>query len=234
MEELEIITKRLEELDKRISEKVEAKKYFGFKENILESIKVGDIVEKPEIVNIHTPVEKVMEIMAEKNLQEILVAARDEIVGMITLSNLLESLRERGHVINLEAINIMKSVVRIDKEDNLSKAILIMNIHNVPAVVVYEKNKMLGIVTRNGILNKLSKIIFTKREEKVDNVIETKVDQLLELLHEKETSISKLKKKLGVDEEKIEEWLNILQKHKNSTTSTVNKKTLWDFAIIYM
>jgi len=212
MEELEIITKRLEELDKRISEKVEAKKYFSFKENILESIKVGDIIEKPEIVNIHTPVEKVMEIMAEKNLQEILVAARDEIVGMITLSNLLESLRERGHVINLEAINIMKSVVRIDKEDNLSKAILIMNIHNVPAVVVYEKNKMLGIVTRNGILNKLSKIIFTKREEKVDNVIETKVDQLLELLHEKETSINKLKKKLGVDEEKIEEWLNILEK----------------------
>jgi len=212
MEELEIITKRLEELDKRISEKVEAKKYFSFKENILESIKVGDIIEKPEIVNIHTPVEKVMEIMAEKNLQEILVGARDEIVGMITLSNLLESLRERGHVINLEAINIMKSVVRIDKEDNLSKAILIMNIHNVPAVVVYEKNKMLGIVTRNGILNKLSKIIFTKREEKVDNVIETKVDQLLELLHEKETSINKLKKKLGVDEEKIEEWLNILEK----------------------
>jgi len=212
MEELEIITKRLEELDKRISEKVEAKKYFSFKENILESIKVGDIIEKPEIVNIHTPVEKVMEIMAEKNLQEILVAAGDEIVGMITLSNLLESLRERGHVINLEAINIMKSVVRIDKEDNLSKAILIMNIHNVPAVVVYEKNKMLGIVTRNGILNKLSKIIFTKREEKVDNVIETKVDQLLELLHEKETSINKLKKKLGVDEEKIEEWLNILEK----------------------
>ena len=212
MEELEIITKRLEELDKRISEKVEAKKYFSFKENILESIKVGDIIEKPEIVDIHTPVEKVMEIMAEKNLQEILVAAGDEIVGMITLSNLLESLRERGHVINLEAINIMKSVVRIDKEDNLSKAILIMNIHNVPAVVVYEKNKMLGIVTRNGILNKLSKIIFTKREEKVDNVIETKVDQLLELLHEKETSINKLKKKLGVDEEKIEEWLNILEK----------------------
>ena len=212
MEELEIITKRLEELDKRIGEKVEAKKYFSFKENILESIKVGDIIEKPEIVDIHTSVEKVMEIMAEKNLQEILVAARDEIVGMITLSNLLESLRERGHAINLEAINIMKSVVRIDKEDNLSKAILIMNIHNVPAVVVYEKNKMLGIVTRNGILNKLSKIIFTKREEKVDNVIETKVDQLLELLHEKETSINKLKKKLGVDEEKIEEWLNILEK----------------------
>jgi len=212
MKDFDIITERLEELDRKISEKEEARKYANFKENILESIKVGDIVEKPVIVDIHTPVEKVMEIMAKKNLQEILVTMHDEVVGMITLSNLLETLRERRHIIKLEALNIMKNIVKIDKEDNLSKAILIMKIHNVPGVVVYERGKVLGIVTKNGILNKLSKIIFTKREETLNNVVETKVDQLLDLLHQKEISMQKLKKGLGVSEEKIDEWLNILEK----------------------
>jgi CBS domain-containing protein len=212
MKEFDIITKRLEELNKRIAHKEEAKKYISFKENVLEFIKVGEIIEKPEIVDIHTSIDEVMEIMAEKNVPEVLVSMNEEIVGMITLSNLLGSLRERRHIVKLEALNIMEKVIKINKDDNLSKAILIMNVHNVPAVVVYKKDKMLGIVTKNGILNKLSKIIFTRREEKLNNVIETKVDQLLDLLHQGEISMQKLKKSLGIDEEKIEEWLNILEK----------------------
>jgi CBS domain-containing protein len=213
MKELDIITERLNKLDQKINEKDKQKKYDFFKENILEVIKVEEILEKPEVVNIHTPVEKVMEIMSRNNSSEVLVSMNEEIVGMVTLSKLLEALRERKHIVQLEAGNIMDKVVKISKKDNLSKAILIMDIHKTPCVAVFDKDNLVGIVTKTGILNRLSKIIFTKKEGGgVEEIIETKVDQLIDILKKGKISMQKIKKNLNISEDQLEDWLNILEK----------------------
>ena len=214
MKDLDSISERFRNLDEKLTNKDKIEKINDFKENILESITVGDIVEKPEIVDIHTSVEEVMEIMAEKNLSEVLVSTKNEVVGVITLSNLLESFRQRKNLAKLEAVSIMEKIMRINKNDTLSKAILVMNIHKIPGVAVFEKDHITGIVTKSGILRKLSKLIFTKGGSEVsEKPIETKVDQLIDLLEkEKEISMKDLKRELGMDEESIEEWLRILEK----------------------
>ncbi|HIE41207.1 MAG TPA: CBS domain-containing protein [Candidatus Aenigmarchaeota archaeon] len=213
MKELEIITKRLRDLDDKISKKNKNRKYIKFRENVLETIKVNEILETPEVVEANTPVEKIIELMSEKNILEILVSKDEKIVGIVTLSKLLDLLRLKKNILELRAHDIVDKIIKINKKDNLSKAILIMNIHKSPCVVIFDKSKLLGIVTKAGILNKLSKIIFTKhKDEKIDEIIETKVDQLIDILKEGETNMDVLKKKLNIDEEKIEEWIDILEK----------------------
>ncbi len=216
MKDLDSITERFKNLDEKLTKKDKNEKKKDFKENILESIKVEDIVEKPEVVDIHTSVEEVINIMSDNNSSEILVSTKDEIVGVITLSKLLGSFRQRKDIANLEAESIMEEIMRINKKDTLSKAILVMNIHNLPGLVVFDNDNMLGMVTKSSILKKISKLIFTKETGKVsEKPIETKVDELIDLLgKEKEVSMEDLKSKLNMDEEIIEEWLRILEKQK--------------------
>lgn len=211
MEEFDLIVEKFKNLDDKLAKKERGKKLVDFK-NILELIKAKEVVEKPEVVDIHTSLRKVVEIMAKKNILEILVSTKDEIVGMITLSGLLRSLRERKDIVKLEVKTIMEKIVRIDKDDSLSKAILIMNIHKIPGIVVFDGDNMVGIITKSGVLKKISKIIFTRKEVE-EEVIETKVDQLIDLLESgKEIAMNDLKKKLNISDEKIEEWLKILER----------------------
>ncbi|RLJ02420.1 MAG: hypothetical protein DRP10_01325 [Candidatus Aenigmatarchaeota archaeon] len=181
--------------------------------NILESIKVLEVMKEAEIIDEKTPVQEIIKKFLDKKYKGIFVSKKRRVVGIITLSDLLEVLRERKKISKLRAKDIMNKIISIKKEDNLSKAILIMNIHKLDCLAVIDRERFLGVITRERILNKIAKNLFSEKTP-VNKKIETNVDKLLKILKKGETNIKELKEKLDVDEEQIESWLKILEEQK--------------------
>ncbi len=181
---------------------------------ILNSVTVAEVMKKAEIMDIESPIVKVVRRFSEKKCNGIFISKKGKVKGLIILPDILDVLRKKKKIAKLKAGDIMSEFIWVNKEDSLSKAILIMHLHNSGCVAVMNHKEVVGVVTRSGILNKMARNIFsTKNEGVVGNIIETKVDKLLDLLRKKETNMKELKEKLNLDEEKIEEWLEILEDH---------------------
>jgi len=181
--------------------------------NILNMIKVSEAMGEAEIVDEKTSAQEIIKKFLDKKYKGIFVSKKNKIVGLIKLSNLFEILGEEREISKLKAEDIMGEIISIDKQDNLSKAILIMKMHNSDCLAVMDGNRFLGVVTREKILNKIAKNLFSKKTP-VNEKIETNVDRLLDILKKGETSMKELEEKLDVDGEQIEEWLKILENQK--------------------
>jgi len=181
--------------------------------NILNMIKVSEAMGEAEIVDEKTSAQEIIKKFLDKKYKGIFVSKKNKIVGLIKLSNLFEILGEEREISKLKAEDIMGEIISIDKQDNLSKAILIMKMHNSDCLAVMDGNRFLGVVTREKILNKIAKNLFSKKTP-VNEKIETNVDRLLDILKKGETSMKELEEKLDVDREQIEEWLKILENQK--------------------
>ncbi len=181
--------------------------------NILNMIKVSEVMGEAEIVDEKTSAQEIIKKFLDKKYKGIFVSKKNKIVGLIKLSNLFEILGEEREISKLKAEDIMGEIISIDKQDNLSKAILIMKMHNSDCLAVMDGNRFLGVVTRERILNKIAKNLFSKKTP-VNEKIETNVDRLLDILKKGETSMKELEEKLEVDGEQIEEWLKILENQK--------------------
>ena len=181
--------------------------------NILNMIKVSEAMGEAEIVDEKTSAQEIIKKFLDKKYKGIFVSKKNKIVGLIKLSNLFEILGEEREISKLKAEDIMGKIISIDKQDNLSKAILIMKMHNSDCLAVMDGNRFLGVVTREKILNKIAKNLFSKKTP-VNEKIETNVDRLLDILKKGETSMKELEEKLDVDREQIEEWLKILENQK--------------------
>jgi len=181
--------------------------------NILNMIKVSEAMGEAEIVDEKTSAQEIIKKFLDKKYKGIFVSKKNKIVGLIKLSNLFEILGEEREISKLKAEDIMGEIISIDKQDNLSKAILIMKMHNSDCLAVMDGNRFLGVVTRERILNKIAKNLFSKKTP-VNEKIETNVDRLLDILKKGETSMKELEEKLDVDGEQIEEWLKILENQK--------------------
>ncbi len=182
---------------------------------LLETITVSEVMKRPEVMDIESPVVEVVRMFSEKKCNGIFISKKEKIAGLIILQDILEVLMKKKKIVKLKAGDIMKDFVGMNKGDNLSKAILSMHVHRSNCVAVMDHKNVVGVVTRSRILNKLAKNIFaTEDNEIIGNIIETKVDRLLDLLKKKETNMKELEAKLDIDGEKIEEWLEILKIHK--------------------
>ncbi len=182
---------------------------------LLAMISVSEVMKRPEIMDIESPVVEVVRGFSEKKCQGIFISKKEKITGLIVLPDILEILRKKKKIVKLKAGDIMKEFVGLNRGDNLSKAILSMHLHKSNCIAVMDHKNVVGVVTRGRILSKLAKNIFASEDEGVlGNIIETKVDKLLDLLKKKETNMKELEGKLDLDEEKIDEWLEILKTHK--------------------
>lgn len=182
--------------------------------NILDTIKVSEVMKTAEVVDEKTGINEIVKKFLDKKYKGIFVSKNKEIIGLINLSNLLEAIRERKHTSKLKAMDIIEKIIVINKNDTLSKAILIMNIHKSDCLAVLDGKRFLGVVTRERILNKIAKNLFSEKTSIKNEKIETNVDKLLNILKKGETNIKELEEKLDIGGEQIEEWLKILEKQK--------------------
>ena len=95
----------------------------------------------------------------------------------------------------------------------MGSAMCIRDRHKSDCLAVMDRNRFLGVVTREKILNKIAKNLFSEKTP-VNEKIETNVDRLLDILKKGETSMKELEEKLDVKREQIEEWLKILENQK--------------------
>ncbi|RLI99737.1 MAG: hypothetical protein DRP06_02960, partial [Candidatus Aenigmatarchaeota archaeon] len=182
--------------------------------DLLDRLTVAEVMKKAEVMDIDSLVVEVVREFSEKNCTGIFISKKEKIVGLIILPDILEILRKKKKIAKLKAGEIMGELICMNKKDSLSKAILGMHMHKSGCIAVKDHKKVIGVVTRSMILNKIAKNIFaTENEGLVKNIIETKVDKLLDLLRKKETNMKELEEKLNLDNEKIEEWLEILKNH---------------------
>ena len=182
--------------------------------NILDLIKVSEVIKNADVVDEKTEIEGILKKFLEKKYNEVFVSGKGNIIGLINLSNLLETLRKGGETTKLRATDLMEKVITINKEDSLSKAILIMNIHKLDCLGVTDGKEFLGIITQKRILNKIGKNLFSQKTGVEKERIETNVDKLLDILEKGKTSMKELERELDVGSEQIEEWLKILEKQK--------------------
>ena len=155
---------------------------------LLETITVSEVMKRPEVMDIGSPVVEVVRMFSEKKCNGIFISKKEKIAGLIILPDILEVLTKKKKIVKLKAGDILKDFVGMNKGDNLSKAILSMHVHRSNCVAVMDHKNVVGVVTRSRILNKLAKNIFaTEDNEIIGNIIETKVDRLLDLLKKKET-----------------------------------------------
>lgn len=77
-----------------------------------------------------------------------------------------------------------------------------------------KEKKMIGIATREDIMKGISNEFFVKSLEKTGMIIESKIDQLINIIRERESeTIPKLSKELGIKTDIIEDWAKILEEH---------------------
>lgn len=208
-----LIRRKKEILNKKSNLK-RKKKNIKKEKNILDTIKVSEVMKTAEVVDEKTGIEDIIKKFTEKKYKGLFVSEKNKITGIINLSNLLECIKKRKNTSKLKARDIIEKIIIINKNDSLSKAILIMNIHKSDCLAVLEGKRFLGVVTRERILNKIGKTLFSQKTMVENEKIETNVDKLLDILRKRETNMKELEEKLDVDGEQIEEWLKILVKQK--------------------
>ncbi|MCK4730056.1 MAG: CBS domain-containing protein [Candidatus Aenigmarchaeota archaeon] len=182
--------------------------------DVLDAVTVAEVMKKAEIMDIESPVVEVVRMFSEKKCNGIFISKKGKVVGLIILPDILNVLRKKKKIAKLKAGDIIGNLICLAKGDSLSKAILSMHLHKSGCIAVMSHKEVVGVVTRSVILNKMARNIFSTEDEGViGNIIETKVDKLLDLLRKKETNMKELEERLNIDEEKIEEWLEILENH---------------------
>jgi len=96
-----------------------------------------------------TLIKDIIKIMTTNNISQVPVVEKNNVLGLITETNLLE-IKE-----NKVAEEIMQeSPPIIDKNAKLSVLLLLLKFY--PAVLVKEKEKLVGIITKADILKKLN------------------------------------------------------------------------------
>ena len=194
-------------LSKLIKNKDDKKPKFS-KMDILSDIKISELIEQPETVDLNTSITEILKIL--KNNECVFISENNKITGAIYSQTLLNKINDIENLKNLKADRIKEEIVKINKDDNISKAILIMNMKKIDCLAVYDKNKFIGILRREKIIEKLSEKL---TEKETSDIIETDIDKLIDLIQKGISDIDTLSKELKVDKELVEEWLSILEEH---------------------
>lgn len=178
--------------------------------NILDSTKLIELTRPVEIVSPEGRASEIIKLL--KKGTPVFVSRKSEIIGIITKPSFLKNIIN-GNFNVLTAGELMEPIIAIDLEKNLTEAISLMNLKSREVLAVINKKDVLGIITSEKILDFLEKKLSSEVYSQ-DEVIETKIDEFIELLRKGPISISEARKKLNASEEQIEEWIMVLENQK--------------------
>lgn len=176
-------------------------------EKILMSENVLDLSEPAEIINDDTKGREVLRLL-EKN-KILLVARKYEICGIITPLSMLKKVGMK-EVEKMTADDIKEPVKTISAEKTLLECILSMESKNSDIIMVESKQSLVGIITAEKILEHLRKG-FSKESFHDEEMIETKIDEFVRLMKRGPISVKEVKSRLGVTQDQIEDWMEVLE-----------------------
>jgi len=196
-------------------------------------MKVKDAMTKSVItVSPEDPLEKIIDTLSEGNISGTPVVEGRKLVGVISESDILrkiglkklvlpesgdtKKIKKKIAAFNAEKI-MKKNAYFVKEDDDIEKAIKLMNQKDVNRLPVLDaKDELVGILTRGDVIRVFSKSLgvslLTEKKEPI--ILETDIDKVLKIIGEKGSiRIDELAKNLNVSEEKIEEWIEILEEH---------------------
>ena len=213
---------KIPEIPKKIKKQIQRKAIII--ETIVKDVMTTDV----KYVGQEDDLRKTLELLSDYNISGVPVLSNNRLVGVITetdimkilgLKNILDSRKDQIELDKLEKIKVKsvmnKNPITITPNMNITDVISILNKFNINTlIVVDERKKMIGIATREDIMKGISNEFFVKSLEKTGMIIESKIDQLINIIRERESeTIPKLSKELGIKTDIIEDWAKILEEH---------------------
>jgi predicted transcriptional regulator len=178
-------------------------------EKLMSSV-VSDLAEPAEMISPDISAIEVIKLL-EKN-RPLLVSKKYEVTGMITPLSLLKYI-PKGNLNSLTADDLKEPLAQIDAEKNISQAIELMDLSHHEYLALSSKDTIFGIITSLEIIKSLGKAL-SGDSYAPEEMIETKIDEFLNLLKKGPVSIIEAKSKLGVSEDQIEAWMAVLENQK--------------------
>lgn len=215
-------------------EKRPKRKKIRIREKVIKKVIAADIMTKnPILVKPSDPLSYVVRLFSEKDFSGAPVMRDKNLVGIISETDIVKimglkdllSMGSRGlkKLSELKVEDAMhKNPLSVHEYTTLSEIIDLMNRYDVRRVpVLDDKRNVVGIIARSDIVNGISKEllfkILRKRPEEIEKIrlkIETDIDEILKMVHRKgSVSIDKIRERLMLPEDKIEEWGKILEEH---------------------
>jgi CBS domain-containing protein len=199
---------------------------------VIKEVIVADIMTKnPIAVNTNDTLSYVMRLFADKKISGVPVLQDENLVGVVSESDIIKTIG-RKELLKQKAFGLKKltevkvgevmhrNPVFVHEYTKLSDATDLMNKYDITRLVVLDdKRKIVGIVTRSDIIRGVAKellykILRKKEEERVKLKIDTDIDEVLKIVERKGSiDIDDIKKRLLLPEDKIEEWGKILESH---------------------
>ncbi|MDI6798523.1 MAG: CBS domain-containing protein [Candidatus Aenigmarchaeota archaeon] len=193
-------------------------------------MKLKDVMTRRVItVSPEDKIVDVIKILTEEKISGVPVVKGRRIVGIVTEADILRALGKKELIaVNSEDIKALrakgvskvekimkKDVIVINENESLDKAIFLMGVHRIKRLpVVDDKNVVVGIVSREDILNSIAKLMSTEEKKKFLAIMETDVDKILSIIKEKgRISFDKIAKLFNVDMNTVENWAKILEDH---------------------
>ena len=95
-------------------------------------------------------------VLASKEIEGAPVMDDDEVIGMVTLSDISKALAEARE--DMKVVDIMtKNIITVDENVMIADAIEVMNKNHIGRLIVVDKTgKARGIVTRTDLLDKIA------------------------------------------------------------------------------
>ena len=193
------------------------------------TILIKDIMlSNPKKIKESSRVEEAIDLLSEKGVTCLPVVSKNKLTGMISEENVLNFLSEfmkleKGDLSKNRKLmdklsqTKVKSVMSkkaptVTKRDSIEEAIKKMNKEDVDQLGVLEKNKFVGLLTREEIVAALKKDNAGKKIIK-NKIIVTDIDKFLDLIKgTKAITSEEAAKKLELSIKTIEEWGKILEK----------------------
>jgi len=112
-------------------------------------MKVKEVMNKAFAVDHDISLKQAAKIMSDKNIGSLVVVKGENIIGIVTESDLLRNFsnpnRRVSYVMN-------KKVVTIDADEDIDNAALLMSKHKIRRLPVASGPKLLGIITSTDII----------------------------------------------------------------------------------
>jgi|GEM_PF-210299 len=200
--------------------------------DVIKQLIVADVMTKdPVTIKSDDKLSYIVRLFSNKKISGAPVISEGNIVGIITKSDIIKVIGVKD-LLNIDSTGLKKledvkvsdimrkKVQSVKRHTKIAEATHIMNKRNINILpVLDDKNRIVGVVSRGDIVRIVSKELLTKlikdrrRLVKGMTTIETDIDSVLDIV-EKEGSIGilKIKEKLMIEEDKIEEWAKILEK----------------------
>lgn len=110
---------------------------------------VADIMSKAVIINEDLSLKEVVDIMADKGIDTIIVIKENEIQGIITDGDVIKNISKKdSHTFNI----MSRNVITINDKESIDNAAIMMSENKIKRLPVLNKGKLVGIITATDII----------------------------------------------------------------------------------